>query len=41
MVTRQLEVVAEEGPAMFHVFGEDVGEGAPERPWCSDYAEVE
>jgi hypothetical protein len=41
MATRQLEVEAGEEWVMLHVLDEEIGDGAPDRPWCSDYEEVE
>jgi hypothetical protein len=41
MATRQLEAEAGRESVMFHVPDEEIGDGAPDRPWCSDYEEVE
>lgn len=41
MATRELEVEAGQGSVTFHVFGEEIGDGAPDRHWCRDYEEVE
>jgi hypothetical protein len=41
MGTWKLEVEAGQGSATFHVSGEEIGDGAPDPPWCRDYEEVE
>jgi hypothetical protein len=40
MATRELEEVGE-GSVAFYVFGEEIGDVVPDRPWCCDYEEVE
>ena len=41
MAIRELEVEEAQESVAFHLFAEENGGDAPDRPWCREYEEVE